>query len=245
MKYPFSFTINDKEKKLSPKSGISLCALSKILCDMYEATDPGDGSTVTLSGINNHGYTPTFVTESEYRYDRFIDVHNRIHDRGIEDLTPKEAKYARTLKGVLKGGLYIEPHDKDEKIITTINASEIKQTVQGYFSSTTVYGIITEMGSQNLAMGTHIYLDGFDYKIFTSPEQDAMLRSYYRNGRLSLKVRQKRSLQNNKIINASLISFRPIGNFTLMEGISKLTDEDLKFLDGINNQDDINRLLGK
>ncbi len=141
--------------------------------------------------------------------------------------------------------MYLQPYDKDAQLITTIRPNEIKQTVKGYYSVTTIYGITTEMGSPSLAKGTHIFLDGQDYKIFTTKAQDAELRKHYRSGRLGLKVRQKRSLVDNKVINATLISFQSFSDLSLMDNISTLTNEDLSFLNGVNTQDDLLQLLGK
>lgn len=245
MKFQFSLTINDPSRSMNPENGVSICELGTLFCDMYAATDPGDKSKCILYGVSNHGYTPNFVTDSNLRYERFIDVHKNIRERGINDLTDKEAKYAKTLKRILKDGLFLEPHDKDDNLITTIYPSEIQETVKGYYTVSSIFGTISEMGSPSLEKGTHIYLHKTDYKIFTNKEQDVALRAFYRSGKLRLKVRLKKSLDTNRIINGTLIAFEPLTGLSLIDAVSTLPDSAFEVFEGINNQEDLFQFLDK
>lgn len=245
MSIRFSLTINDPEHSMSPENGVPMCDLGALLCDMFAATDPGDKSKCIMYGVSNHGYTPELITDSNLRYERYVDIHQRIHERGIEDLNNLEAKYARTLKRILKNRLFLEPYDKDQKLITTIHPSEIKNTVNGYYNLTTVYGTISEMGSPSLDKSTHIYLHETNYKIFTTKEQDSALRPNYRIGRLRLKLRQKRSLDTDRVISATLIAFEPMTGLSLVESLATMPDDDFEAFAGMDDQSDLFEYLDK
>jgi hypothetical protein len=229
MEYTFSLTINDESQSFSPTQGLDYGDLGLLLHDLKEATDPKDGSICTLYKISNHGYSSNFITESELRYRRFIDVHLNIHNRQVEDLQPKEAKYARRLRRLLISGRYLNPYDMDNQLITTIHGSQIDQTVDSYYSVTTVTGVISQMGAPRLNKGTHVYLDSLDYKIYTSGEQDIELRPHYRSSKLTLSIRQKRSLADNRVINASLMSYRVLSSLNIIESLRSLGADDLTY----------------
>jgi hypothetical protein len=234
MDYNFSFTINDVQASLSPSNGMDSGDLGALLRDLGIATNPKDGSKVTLKRISNSGYTSEFVTKSEIRYLRFVDLHKKIYERTPDDLMPNEAKYAKTLKRVLKDGMYMEPRDMDSNLIVKIEPSQIEKSVDSYFTTTNVYGIISLTGAPSLKKGTHIYLDGLDYKIRTSPQQDTELRNFYRKGKLSFLIRQKKSVYDNRVLSATLVSFKIPNQSSLIDNLSNLSKEDISSWWGIS-----------
>ena len=243
MKRYFSLKIDNAQHSITPESGVSADVIAKLIRDLYGATEIEEESDMTLFAINNTGYTPKFVTNSDRRYDQFVKVHKNIVERGIEDLRWEEAKYAKTIKRLLKGGLFLEPYDENNKKITTVYPNQIKERVQGYFSTTTITGIVSQLGPKSLDKDPYIFLDRYDYKIFVSKEQAFQLREYIRENRLAFKIRQKRSIKHNKVVSAALLSFRPMSNHSLIENLASL--DDLDFLKDINNQDDLLNYLGK
>lgn len=227
MNYNYSLTFNDAQASLNPSNGIDSEDLGAVMRSLGIAINPKDGSKSTLKGISNHGYTSEFVTKSEAMYLQFIELHKKIYERTPSDLMPKEAIYARTLKRVLKAGMYMEPRDMESNLIVKIEPTQIEKSVETYFSVTTVYGIISLTGAENLKRGTHIYLDGLNYKIHTSIEQDIELRNFYRKQKMQFVIRQNKSIYGNRIISAELISFKQPPQHNLLEALSNIGQEDI------------------
>jgi hypothetical protein len=241
--YKFALNINDEKQGLNPENGLAYGDLGLLINHLDKAINPKDGKKCTLYEISNHGYTPHFNTESKDLYTNFIEVHKNIYEKGINDLKKEEATYANTLKRVLSKDKYVEPLDNDSQPILRILGSEIERGVDTYNVVTNQSGVISEIGSPKLDDTRHIYLHDVDYKIFISNAQEDLLKQYYRNGVLDLKIKQRRSIKTGRVINALLISIKIKQNLTLSESLSTLTNEDLSLFGNINNHEDILTLL--
>lgn len=243
MQYKFAVTIQDKKSAMTPKKGIDMEELGVLVMDMKKAIDAKDGSNITLYDISNHGYTPNFVTDSKQQYQNYVSVHQNIFEKPLEDLRPKEAKYAQTLKNVLHHGRHLESFGLRSKPIAKIYPGDIEKSVETYNSITNIDGIVSEMGAPDINLRTHVFLSGHDYKIYTNPQQDDTLKSYYRQLPLSLKVKQKVSIRSGRIISAILIDISPKTPGNFVENIQSLTNDDLSFLKNSPTHQDILNLI--
>jgi hypothetical protein len=241
--YKFSVTIQDKKQTISPRKGVDIEDLGVLIQDLKKAIATEDGAYCTMYDISNHGYTPNFLTNSKKQYENFISLHENIYEKPFEDLRPKEVKYAKTLKSILYKGRYLETFDTKSKPIATIYASAINKPVATYNNITNVIGIVSEMGSPNFNKRTHIFVAGFDYKIYTNVEQDNYIKDFYRKHPVTLKIKQKRSIKTDKVISAVLINITPKTKGNLVENVSSLTSEDLSFLSSVNSYEDILKLI--
>lgn len=239
--YKFSLTINDKKKTLKPRHGLDISELGPLIDDLKKAIGD-DSERCTLSKITNHGYTPNFETESEKQFNNFIEVHRNIYEKPLEELRTKERKYAQTLKSVLHNNRTIQAY-AEKKPIVKISSKEIDRIVETYQVVTEIFGVVAEMGSPGIKKRTHVFVDGYDFKIYTTHEQDNDLKKYYRQLPITFKVRQKRSIQSDKVISAMLLTFSPKTEGKLVRNIEGLGSDDLSFLNSINTPHDIINLL--
>ena len=242
--YKFSLTINNSKGSFSPTKGVDIGDLAPIISTLKNAIDSEDGSYCTLYDISNHGYTPRFITNSKKQFENFVSVHQNIEERTFEDLRAKELKYAKAIKSSLRKGSFLEPFvGMKRKPIARIIPTHINKAVDTYSSITDIYGVISEIGSPSISGKPHIFLDGMNYKIYISANQDIDLRNYYRTKRISLKVKQKISIKSKRIISAQLIGFDVPTEGDIMSNIRSLPPEDLSFLQHINSVDDIINML--
>jgi hypothetical protein len=241
--FKFSFTVNDKQNSISPKKGIDIEEFGALIQDLKKAINPNDGSFCTMYKISNTGYTPNFLTDSKQQYENFISVHQNIYERPLEDLRPKEMRYAKTLKEILHKDRFIESFGNRSKPIVKIQSYEINKSVDSYSSITNIFGIVAEMGSPDFNKRTHIFLNGHDYKIYTTSEQDSVLKEFYRTRPIELKIKQKKSIKSNRVISATLVNIIPKTAGNLMDNIKLLSEDDLSFLKNTQTHEDILTLI--
>lgn len=221
--YEFSLNINNESETITRRSGFNIYSLGSLLSGLSRATNPGDNSPCALDRVDNHGYTPHFVTNSFDRYRSFVNVHRKIVSVTMNELSADERYYAKILKRVLSGGKHLEAYNNENQIINRIDPAQIGNgKAESYHIIKTVEGVIRQIGGKNLTRGTHIMLNGVPYKIMTSAQQDTSLGPFYKDTKLSLRVKQKCSLEDGHVLYAVLLSFRVHSKLTLIEGVEQL-----------------------
>lgn len=243
MIYKFALNINDDKQQLSPENGLDVGDLSDLTGDLKKVINSKKEGKCTLFSIENHGYTPNFITKSEIVYSNFIKVHTDIQEKGISDLTKDEAKYANTLKRILSDDKYVEPIDNNQKPLFKLTSKDIDTVAENYSVITNKTGIVSEIGSPKLEDKRHIYLHNVDYKIYITDSQESILKEHYRSGVLDLKIKQRRSSRTGRILNAILISIAIKSDMALSDVFKDFSPNDLSFFENINTQDDILKLL--
>jgi hypothetical protein len=243
MSYKFALNINDDNQQLHPQDGLDVGDLSDLTGDLKKILNSKKEGKCTLFSIENHGYTPNFITKSEVVYSNFIKVHKDIQEKGISDLSKDEAKYANTLKRILGDDKYIEPIDNNRKSLFRLTSKDIDTVADNYSVITNRSGIISEIGSPKLEDKRHIYLHNVDYKIYISDVQEQILKDNYRNGVVELKLKQRRSSKSGRILNAILISVTRKLDITLSEVFKDFSVDELSIFEGVSGHDDILKLL--
>lgn len=232
--YSFALKFNNDDGSITRTNGLSMSELGQLVVDLSNAMGQEDIAKCFLFEVKESSQFFGFLTSSIINHARFAEVHQNIEERSLSDLSDKEAKYAKTLKRVLKGNLYCEALNNDGNKIVKLYSKDIQKEVEHYFAVKTISGIISEMGSPNLEAQPHINLDGLSYKILTTEEQDMDLRKYYRAGSLSLRVKQKISLAKDNIMGATLLDFRPKSASLFPDSLSDIGKDELdQFLSSI------------
>ena len=242
--FRFFLRFDDDKKSLSKLNGLTLKEIAILLKAIDELSNPGDNSFISLVEIKGGSYQLEGITTSEERENKIIRAHQNLGFKSFDELSADENKYANTLiKNLLKDARFLELYDNDEKLVARVTAKEIGREVDSYFTVKNVSGIISEIGSKSLNNKTHIEVDKLGYRIFTTIEQDHLLRQFYRDRRVTFKVKQKITLSNNKIASAVLIDFTPSTKGKLSENIAQLTNENLSFLSNISTHEQILKLI--
>jgi len=236
----FSIKIDDESHSLNEEDGIGLDKIGDLLKTLYNAIDNGTDHKVTLGKIRGNCYALDFYTKDNGLYENFLTVHKNIEQLSVDDLTYEQKKYAVTLKTVLGGKFYLTAYDKDDKEIAAINEIGKKQITSFYYSTDTVYGILSELGSSTLSSAKkHIYIDGISYKIFISKDQDLELKEFYGTQKLRVELRQKRSSADGHIVNSELLSFTALSKGNLIDNLNEEGEIPLEILKGTHTIEDI------
>ncbi|MBS1630005.1 MAG: hypothetical protein JST27_08085 [Bacteroidetes bacterium] len=238
MPFDFALNINSDAGALSPDKGLDIKQLGPLAQSLGVAIDDGQNSLCTLHDIQNHGYTPHFLTESETIYNNFISVHRNIYERGTSDLSRAERSYANILKRVLKRDQYVQPLDVESKPICKIYRTEIKTDIPHFHSITNVTGIVSEIGGERIDQTTHILLHGLDYRIYITVEQDEQLSPYYKKGVIEFKLKQKRNTKNGQVTSARLITFKVKPANSLYDVLNGLQPDEIPLFNDPSNKDE-------
>lgn len=243
MPYTFALNINDEQGNLTVEDGLPFGDLGSLIKSLDGAIKSTDKQKCTLFAIDNHGYTPHFITKSDKLYENFISVHTNIYEKSIEDLSYNESEYAKTLKKILKEGQYIQAIDANYKTICTIKQKDIEKAIDSYFNIVNKTGIISEIGTKDKSKPNHIYVYGLDYKIYITEQQDSALKNFYKSGKLDFKLRQRVSVETGKIQSAKLLSFKTKNDLSFTESLANIDPTDITFLDNVNTHEDIISLI--
>lgn len=236
----FSIKIDDDVHSLNKENGISVDKIGDLLKTLYNAIDNGTGHKVTLGQIRGNCYALDFYTKDNGLYENFLTVHKNIEQLDIDALTYEQKKYAVSLKSILGGKFYLTVYDKDDKEVAAINEIGKKQITSFYYSTDTVYGVLSELGSSTLTSAKkHIYIDGINYKIFISKDQDLELKPFYGTHKLRVELRQKRSSADGHIINSELLSFTSVSKGNLIDNLKNSEFIDLEILKDTHTIEDI------
>lgn len=241
--FKFGLNINAEEYSLTPEDGLAFGELGVLINHLDKAINPQDGNKCTLYSVQNHGYTPHFITNSSLLYGNFIEVHRNIQEKEISELRKTEATYANTLKRILSNDKYVEPLDNTLTPFLRLTGNEIEKGVETYNIVTTQSGIVSEIGSPKLNETRHVYLHNSEYKIFITPQQEELLKGQYRSGVVELKLKQRRSIKTDRIVSAQLLDVRIKPELTLSESLKLLTEEEFSSLTKFESAEDIITLL--
>jgi len=236
----FSIKIDDEAHSLNKEDGISFDKIGDLLKTLYIAIDNGTDHKVTLGNIRGNCYALDFYTKDNGLYENFLTVHKNLEQLDVDALPYEQKRYAASLKAVLGGKYYLSAYDKDDNKIAAISEFGKKQFASFYYSTDTIYGILSELGSSTLTSAKkHIYIDGIDYKIFISKDQDLELKPFYGTHKLRVELRQKRSSADGHIVNSELLSFTSVSKGNLIDNLNDSEPIDLQILKDTHTIEDI------
>lgn len=248
MKQTFNFflKIDDDEHSLSVEDGLPFQKLGELLVSLFKAIDPHTSSKCSVREIVDGSYGIAFSTDDEVYHSNFEIVHRNIQQYSIDELDEPQRDYAISLKKILGGKYFIKAENNDGKEIASITELEKSPGVDAYYSSETLYGTLSQIGSTTIdAPKKHIYIDGVPYRISITREQDAHLKPYYTSNKLRLKVRHKRSINDGHIVSAELISFTVLEETDIVDTLKEIGSVDIELIRGAHSIDEIvDRIYG-
>ncbi len=249
MKKIFNFTliIDDDQHSLSPKDGLPFNILGELLINLFKAIEPHrPSSKCTVREIIDGSYGVAFSTDDELYHSNFEIVHKNIQDYTIDELDEPQKEYAYSLKRILGGKYFVKATNNEGKEIASIKTLEKSTNIETYFSTETLYGVLSQIGSPTVnATKKYIYIDGVSYRISISREQDVELKPYYTSHRLRLKVRHKRSISDGHIMSAEMLSFTVLEQTDIVDTLKEIGYVDFELIKDAHSLDEIvDRIYG-
>ncbi|HEY4061169.1 MAG TPA: hypothetical protein VGM30_04675 [Puia sp.] len=248
MKKTFKFVlkIDDEHHSLSAKDGLPFQKLGELLVALFKAIDPNTNSKCTVKEIVDGSYGVAFDTQDEAYHTNFEIVHRNIQENPIDELDDRQRDYANCLKKVLGGKCFIKAENDEGKEIASITELDRTTNVDIYYSTETLYGVLSQIGSTTIASSKkYIYLDGVQYRISVTKDQDAELKPYYSSHKLRVKVRQKRSIVDGHVISADMLSFTVVEESDLIDTLKQIGYVDFALIKDAHTMDEIvDRIYG-
>lgn len=238
--FKFSIKIDDDDHTLSAQNGIPFESIAELLKNLFEAIDPHTGAKCTLGQIRGNCYALDFYSVDEKYHSNFVIVHKNIEQIPLEELDPAQKEYARCLKRVLGGKYFVTAFDNDKKEVASIKKIDNNPSVNSYYATQTVYGIVSQLGGPSLdTEKKHIYLDGVSYRIAITKDQDIKLKAFYGTSKLRVKVRVKMSALDGHIFSGEMISFTKVGDGNFMDNLAQSEYIDLPLIRDAESIDEI------
>jgi len=245
--FKFTIKIDDDSNSLSPENGLPFNKLGELLVNLYKAIDT-DMSNVkcTLTNIVDGSYGATLLTDSELLHNNLEVVHKNLETIPVDELPENQREYGYSLKRILGGQYHLKAENNEGKEVAVIKTLEKQTPIDAYYSTETVYGILSQIGSQHVnASKKWIYLDGIHYRISVTREQDAELKEYYTTHKLSVRVRLKHSVSDGHVMSAELISFTVLEQTDIIDTLKEIGYVDFELIKDAHTVDDIvNRIYG-
>lgn len=207
--FELTFRFDDIEQTMTRHNGLPIGKLAKLLAALSKALSTED-SPIVLSEIKGNCYAPVFSTKSKTQYERVRTLHTEISENNFSTLTQKEKNYAYVLKNILSGGIILNVYDESKEYYKTIEKIEDTNIFKYYYSTNSIRGFLTKIGSRNLASKNTIFIDSFPIEIEINEQQDAMLKNHYKDSFIEFYITEKKNKENDKVENVVLDDFKII-----------------------------------
>lgn len=218
--YKLILKFDDGIHSLSKEKGITILNLSEILKDLYHALDLDSNINFTLTEIKSSSYAVLFSCTSKIYVDRFKKLNENINQE--PNLPAKEKKYAESISNILKSGVFVTAQVENENWSVELNEIKAEIGPNYYYEVEEIVGIVTKIGSDDLDSKSIIRLDKFHFNITISKKQENELRDIFKANKISAVVKIKKSLENSKILDSSLLNFTVIDNKNFKELVEEL-----------------------
>jgi hypothetical protein len=238
--FKFSLQIDDKKHSLSAEDGISIDLLAVLLKNLYNAIDDGSKTKCTLNKVRGNCYAIDFSTLDEQKETRFVQLHQDLLEVPYDKLSTDDQKYAQTLRIIFKNGYYINAYDRNNQNVAHLTKINLDNLPDSYYTQKTVYGFLTELGSDKLASKTkHIRIEGFNRQIAITNEQDLELKPFYRTDKLAVNLTLQVSTTSQRVLSAEMASYIRVSKTSLSENLDQEGYIPLNINRGAKTIDDI------
>lgn len=217
--YKVTLRFDDNDHSLTKENGLTIHQLYKILDGIDKNMDKTKRDKIVLSEIRGNCYAMVFSSYSNEKIKKIFTIHEEIKNMDSKLWTKPQEKYATNLKAILGGKLNLTVYDNDRTWEISITSEDISKANPYYFERIDKYGCFTLIGSYSMSSRSKpkIKLDGEDYNILITREQEDVLKQFYKTTKLYMEIRLQKRQKDDSIKSAELIYFEPTPQTTLSE----------------------------
>jgi len=224
--FDFILRFDDSSQSLSAKNGLSIKDLSGLLSSLYDALNVSEIDTLVLSEVRGNCYAINLTTNNELIHDNLKVVHKKISQNDYQGLNRNQMKYVANVKSILKDNLTLQAYSDDKAFKVEVLDIEIPDLPKHYFEISSVYGIITAIGGRVIGGTSYIRVDGINYDIKVTRNQERELLPYFKNKRMRLLVNKRISTEDNKVKAADLERFEVVQDYDFLDKINEVRSSD-------------------
>lgn len=224
--FDFILRFDDPNHTLTAKNGLSIKELAELLSSLYDAVNVSNRDTLVLSEIRGNCYALNLTTNNELIYENLKVVHRKISNNDYDGLNKKQIHYAEKVKTILKENLNLQAYDDLQTFKFEVSEINIVQDLPlFYYEINSEYGVVTSIGGRSVDGVSNIRIEGKNYDIKVSSEQEKEILPHFKKNRLRLVLNKKTSTDDKEVKGARLESFEVIENATFYNKIEDVNEE--------------------
>lgn len=234
----FDFTIrfDDDLHTLDAKNGIPLEQVSDLLSTMSKALNLQPDGKVVLSAIKGNCYALQLTSNSFTKFEELKVVHKKISNNDFSGINNEWKKYAGKLRHIMGDKYKVQAYDDEKNYRVFLDEIVLPKAPEFFYDITSVYGVLTSIGSRQLNTKSTIHIIGLNYEVEISPLQEKELIKYYKNGNLRFRIQRKINLETREVKSAVLESFELVSNANFFDIAEQIREKykDITFINDVN-----------
>lgn len=209
MKYfELTFRFDNQDESMTRFDGLPVQELADFLSALNKAVS--NKNHLVLSEIKGNCYAPVISTPNKTEFEELKTLHTEIEKGNYESLKKNEKAYFNHISKLLNKGYGLSIYDKDKNFYKNIETLSVKKHYPYFYHTNEIIGILTQIGSRNLASKNTIYVDSYATEIKINKMQEQQLKEYFKVGKIAFYITEKINKESGKVEFAELDSFEII-----------------------------------
>jgi len=206
--FELTFRFNNQDGNMSRFKGLSIQELADFLNALNKAIT--SKNQLVVSEIKGNCYAPVVSTPIKTECEELKVLHSEIEKGNYNSLNKNEKIYFNYLGELLKKGYGLSVYDQKKDFYKSIENISIKKHYPHYYSTNEITGVLTQIGSRNLASKNIIFVDSYPTEIKINKTQENQLKEYFKSKKIAFYITEKINKESNKVESAELDSFEVI-----------------------------------
>ena len=222
--YKYILKFDDENHTFSAENGLPLEDFLRITTALQKSIK----GKIVLSDIISASYGIEFTTENPITSSEIEEIHNKIIEKNITGFDKNQQSYVKELNAYLDKhpgvSIFGQNPAKQEspKLITRV---EIKKTVDFYYETGSLSGIITSIGGKEVDGKSTIHINNNTYDVEITPTQEKILFPYFKKEKLRFYVKKKVDFSTMEVKSAVLENFEVMSSENFLKSLKEFKEK--------------------
>lgn len=203
--FELTFRFDNQDESMTRFEGLPVQELADFLIALNKAIS--NKNKLVLSEIKGNCYAPVISTPNKTEFEELKTLHAEIEKGNYEGLKKDERAYFNYISKLLSKGYGLSIYDKEKKFYKNIEALPVKKHYSYYYHTSEIVGVLTQIGSRNLASKNTIFVDSYATEIKIDKTQESQLKEYFKAEKIAFYITEKINKESGKVELAELDSF--------------------------------------
>ena len=235
--YKYILKFDDENHTFSAENGLSLEDFLRITGALQKSVS----GKIVVSGIISASYDIEFTTENPITLAEIEEIHNKIVEKNIGGFNRNQQNYVKELNAYLDKNPNVSLYGQNpakQEVPKLVSRVEIKKTVDFYYETGTLIGIITSIGGKDVEGKSTIHINNNTYDIEISPTQEKALLPYFKEKKLRFYIAKKIDIRTAEIKSAILESFDIVSDKNFFKNLKEFKDKYSTELHGLQDYEE-------
>lgn len=222
--YKYILKFDDENHTFSAENGLLLEDFLRITSALQKSIK----GKLVLSDIISASYGIEFTTENPITLSEIEEIHNKIIEKDISGFDKNQQNYVKELNAFFDKNPDVSAFgqnpakQENPKLITRV---EIKKTVDFYYETGSLSGIITSIGGKDIDKKSTISISKNDYEIEINNIQEKALLPYFKKEKLRFYIKKKIDFKTMEVKSAVLEDFEVMLGENFLKSLKKFKDK--------------------